>query len=72
MAAAYLFHVCRNHAFADGNKRTALATAETFVLLNGRQLSAGNEQLAELTLQVADGTLTKDQTIAFFQEHVTD
>ena len=28
MAAAYLFHLCTNHPFVDGNKRTVLASAE--------------------------------------------
>src|SRR5207249_5785917 len=30
MAAAYLFHICKNHAFVDGNKRTGLAAAIQF------------------------------------------
>ena len=34
MAATYLFHLCSNHAFMDGNKRTALAAAEVFVKRN--------------------------------------
>jgi len=31
IAAAYLFYVCRNHPFVDGNKRTALATCLVFL-----------------------------------------
>ena len=30
MAAAYLFHLARNHPFINGNKRAALATALTY------------------------------------------
>ena len=70
MAAAYLFHLCKNHPFVDGNKRTAVATAEVFLLLNDRELTATNEELERLTLAVADGSITKKQTIAFFKEHV--
>ncbi len=33
-AAAYLFHICKNHPFVDGNKRTALAACEVFILCN--------------------------------------
>ena len=36
VAAAYLFYLCRNHPFADGNKRTALAAALVFLQVNGR------------------------------------
>jgi len=34
MAAAYLFHICQNHPFIDGNKRTAANAAITFLLMN--------------------------------------
>jgi len=49
MAAAYLFHLCKNHPFVDGNKRTALATAEVFLELNGRRLVADDERIYEMT-----------------------
>lgn len=35
-AAAYLFYLCRNHPFVDGNKRTALAACLVFLAANGR------------------------------------
>lgn len=36
VAAAYLFYLCRNHPFVDGNKRTALAACLVFLAANGR------------------------------------
>jgi death-on-curing protein len=36
VAAAYLFYLCRNHPFVDGNKRTALAACLVFLQANGR------------------------------------
>jgi death-on-curing protein len=36
IAAAYLFYLCRNHPFVDGNKRTALASCLVFLAVNGR------------------------------------
>ena len=36
LAAAYLFYLCRNHPFNDGNKRTALATSLVFLEANQR------------------------------------
>ena len=69
-AAATLFHLCRNHPFVDGSKRTALASAEVFLLLNGRRLDAANRELEKLTRGVADGTHSKDDLAAFFRRHV--
>lgn len=63
------FQLCRNHAFVDGNERTALAAAEVFLLLNGWRLDATNRQLERLTLRVAEGTLGEDDATGFFREH---
>lgn len=71
MAAAYLFHLCKNHPFVDGNKRTALVSAEVFLVLNNKRLLATNKELEELTLGVADGRISKDDVISFFRGHVT-
>jgi death-on-curing protein len=69
MAAAYLFHLCRNHPFIDGNKRTALVTAEVFLLANGYRLAATNAELERLTLGVAACEISKAETADFFRRH---
>ena len=53
MAAAYLYHIVRNHPFVDGNKRTGAATAIIFLALNGIELRADEDGLVALTLAVA-------------------
>ncbi len=58
-ASAYLYHLAKNHAFEDGNKRTALGVTETFIRLNGYNLELSNEELFELTIKVAKGELEK-------------
>lgn len=40
MAAAYLFYLCRNHPFIDGNKRAALGACLVFLRLNGLEPTA--------------------------------
>ena len=67
VGAAYLFYLCRNHPFADGNKRTALAAALVFLLVNGRLPDPGLPQrkLADwelLVLDVASSKLDRQQT----------
>src|SRR3546814_16204224 len=42
LAASYAFGIARNHPFVDGNKRTALVVAETFINLNGWETNADN------------------------------
>lgn len=69
MAAAYLSHICQNHAFVDGNKRTALVSAEVFVELNDMRLAAANKLLEELTLAVAAGEAPKEVVTEFFRKH---
>ena len=70
MAAAYLFHICRDHPFVDGNKRTALAAAEIFLDLNGAHLRATNAELERLTRRVAEGQASKADVVRFFEERV--
>jgi death-on-curing protein len=59
MAAAYLFHIARNHPFVDGNKRTALLAALVFLNINGITLERESEALYELTMGVAEGRIDK-------------
>jgi death-on-curing protein len=60
MAAAYLFHLVKNHAFVDGNKRTGLLAALVFLDLNGISIEHGSPDLYELTLGVAEGRVKKE------------
>jgi len=61
MAAAYLFHIVKNHPFVDGNKRAGLATALAFLNLNGVLIDRGTSEMFEMTIAVAEGRLTKDR-----------
>jgi len=59
MAAAYLFHIVRNHPFVDGNKRAGMLAAVVFLDLNGISLDQPTDALYELTMGVAEGRLDK-------------
>lgn len=69
MAAAYLFHLCRNHAFIDGNKRVGTNAAITFLLMNGWLPTFDQEELADLVLSVASAELTKPELTRIFESH---
>jgi len=62
MAAAYLFYICRNHPFVDGNKRAALGACLVFLRLNGIEPEADGPKWEELTMDVAASRLDRDQT----------
>jgi death on curing protein len=62
IAAAYLFYLCRNHPFLDGNKRTAMAAAIVFLRLNGFHPAADNGKWEELVLDVASSKIDREQT----------
>ena len=62
IAAAYLFYICSNHAFVDGNKRTALATCLVCLSENDllRNEELNTDEWESLTLAVAAGELSRD------------
>ncbi|MBI2510453.1 MAG: type II toxin-antitoxin system death-on-curing family toxin [Opitutae bacterium] len=64
MAAAYLFYLCRNHPFIDGNKRAALGACLVFLRLNGIQPAPDGPEWEALTLDVAASKLDRDATTA--------
>lgn len=70
MAAAYLFHLVKNHPFVDGNKRVGAAAAIVFLLMNDHHLACREDEYAETALGVANGSVSKDVRIGFFQEYV--
>ncbi len=67
MAAAYAYHVCQNHPFIDGNKRTALVCALTFLELNGVSLRDPKGLLKDAMLNIAASTLSKAECAALFR-----
>ena len=70
VAAAYLFYLCKNHPFVDGNKRTAPATCLVFLSENGllpnEELNA--ESWEELTLGIAASEVDRDQATSGLRE----
>ena len=70
MAAAYLFHLAKNHPFVDGNKRVAAAAMIMFVYLNDGDLECSEDELVALTMGVASGDVTKSKAAVFLAERM--
>ena len=58
-AAAYAYHLCQNHPFMDGNKRTALAAGLVFLELNGITILDPRGRLKNAMIRVASSKMTK-------------
>jgi death-on-curing protein len=64
IAAACLFYLCRNHPFVDGNKRTAMTAAITFLRLNAIEPAPDGPEWEELVLDVAASRIDREETTA--------
>ena len=69
--AAVLFHsVLRNHAFYNGNKRTALAVTVVFLKKNGYKLNKSfNQEIEDYTVDAATGVIDTNQISLWLEEH---
>ncbi len=61
IAAAYAFHICRNHPFVDGNKRAATAAMVMFLSDNGWEFVADVVESERAIVRLAAGQFSKDE-----------
>jgi death-on-curing protein len=71
VAAAYLFYLCKNHPFIDGNKRAALGACIVFLRLNGVEPSRDAPEWEALALDIASGDLSREQAARRLRRLVT-
>lgn len=69
LAAAYGYGISRNHAFIDGNKRTAFVAVELFLELNGFGLAADDAACVMIMLAVASGEIPEAEFAAWIRTH---
>jgi death-on-curing protein len=69
LAASYAFGIARNHAFIDGNKRTALVVSLTFLDRNGWDIVASKEDTYFTFLHLAEGSLSEMDLAGWFTKH---
>jgi death on curing protein len=70
LAASYAHGIARNHPFIDGNKRTALIAARTFLLLNGRDLEASQEDKYLTFMRLAEGVISEPQLADWIRQNL--
>jgi death on curing protein len=69
LAAAHAFGIARNHAFIDGNKRTAYVACRTFLILNGFDLTADRADRYRTFLALAEGSLSESDLATWLTTH---
>jgi len=70
LAASYAYGIARDHPFVDGNKRTALVAARTFLLLNGVNLEASQDEKYLTFLGLAQGSITEEQLANWIRKRI--
>ena len=68
VAAAYLYYLCRNHPFIDGNKRAALGACIVFLRLNGVEPRPDGPEWEDLVLRIAAGNFDREQAAIRLRE----
>lgn len=68
-AAAYGYHVSKNHPFIDGNKRVAFVLMDIFLQKNGWEIVADEEGAYAMMMVLASGKLTKIQLASWLKDH---
>ncbi len=63
------YNLISNHAFVDGNKRIGVYVMLTFLEVNGIRLDCTNEEVVEIGLGVADGSMDYEALLAWVREH---
>lgn len=71
LAAAYAYGLVKNHAFVDGNKRTAHVVYRTFLSINDAVFSATQIEKFDAMIQLADGTLTEEQFADWIRQNLS-
>ena len=69
MSAAYLFHIVRNHPFIDGNKRTGAMASIVFLMMDGMDFDADDNDFEKIVLLTAEGKTDKATIARFFESN---
>jgi len=70
LAAAYAYGIARNHGFLDGNKRTAFVVAYVFLLDQGYELMASDQEAVTTMLAAAAGEMAEVELAVWFRAYI--
>jgi death on curing protein len=70
LAAAYAYGFAKNHAFVDGNKRTAFVVSFTFLFVNGLKVTSSQDENTRIFMGLAAGDIDESQLAVWFRKNV--
>ena len=70
LAASYAYGICPNHAFVDGNKRVAYVMVRLFLILNGADINASQEDKYLTLLALAQGEIEEEALAVWFRQKI--
>ncbi len=71
-ASALGYSIIQNHPFVDGNKRAGHAALETFLILNGYEISASVDEQTEIVLGVASGKIDRSTFTNWLRSQIVE
>lgn len=68
-ASALLHSLVMNHAFLDGNKRTAYQTMKRFLYDNGYRMTAGQKEIVRFCISINNKGVRGKEIVQWLQDH---
>ena len=71
-AAQLCYGIANNHPFTDGNKRTALHSMYVYLIINGFDIIASQQDVENLIINVAAGRIHNTELSKWLQDNTTE
>ena len=71
-AAQLCYGIANNHPFTDGNKRTALQSMYVYLIINGFDITATQQDVENMIIDVAAGNMTNTELAQWLQENIVE
>lgn len=71
-AAQLCYGIANNHPFTDGNKRTALHSMYVYLIINGFDIMATQQDVENMIIDVASGNMTNVKLAQWLQKNTVE
>ena len=71
-AAQLCYGIANNHPFTDGNKRTALHSMYVYLIINGSDITATQQDVENMIIDVAAGNMTNTELAQWLRENIVE
>lgn len=71
-AAQLCYGIANNHPFTDGNKRTALHSMYVYLIINGYDITATQQEVEKLIIDVAAGRMHNTELSKWLQHNTIE